>query len=463
MSKTKHQILLKAFKRFSFPIDGIAKIRNGIVAIGDRTVDVTGCNYGYIRTGGISTYTEAERLVACSDPLYDVREQLFLNLLLPEGTDIDRYLTAAKAVLSSVSGVRIQAVEVNKETIQTLERIPASLNEVARISFFYEYQDVAPCETDICESISDIECEAPCEITTFCERVQGCISPVVFGECFEGEGTEADPIEIVPECLISGDEGNALTTGSDGKLYTTGGGGGDICTQLETCENFTDVRDTANSAVQPGDLASVATSGAYGDLSGTPSIPAAQIQSDWTQANNAALDFIKNKPTIPTAVSQLTNDSGFISIAALAPVAYFDGSAGHTGNTAETIVQVIAIQPSQWIAATRYFCNVRFERSGASVQLRAYLNTANTLNGNQFLIFHAVSASGTSGQFLRHVWKNGNTFRAANTITGVTDIAATISLQSATIDTSQVIYLILTCENSANAASSTFTNLHFGL
>lgn len=32
-----------------------------------------------------------------------------------------------------------------------------------------------------------------------------------------------------------------------------------------------------------------------------PTIPAAQIQSDWTQSNNVALDFIKNKPTIPAA------------------------------------------------------------------------------------------------------------------------------------------------------------------
>jgi hypothetical protein len=71
-------------------------------------------------------------------------------------------------------------------------------------------------------------------------------------------------------------------------------------------------------------LATVATSGSYTDLINQPSIPpaqvnsdwnavsgvaeilnkptipAAQIQSDWNQANNAALDFIKNKPTIPS-------------------------------------------------------------------------------------------------------------------------------------------------------------------
>lgn len=47
-------------------------------------------------------------------------------------------------------------------------------------------------------------------------------------------------------------------------------------------------------------LATVATSGLYSDLTGTPTIPAAQIQSDWTQADNTKLDYIKNKPSIPT-------------------------------------------------------------------------------------------------------------------------------------------------------------------
>lgn len=44
-----------------------------------------------------------------------------------------------------------------------------------------------------------------------------------------------------------------------------------------------------------------------------PSIPAAQIQSDWNQTNNAQTDFIKNKPTIPTNTNQLTNGAGFIT------------------------------------------------------------------------------------------------------------------------------------------------------
>ena len=39
----------------------------------------------------------------------------------------------------------------------------------------------------------------------------------------------------------------------------------------------------------------------YSLLSNTPTIPAAQIQSDWNQSDNTAKDFIKNKPSIPAA------------------------------------------------------------------------------------------------------------------------------------------------------------------
>ena len=57
----------------------------------------------------------------------------------------------------------------------------------------------------------------------------------------------------------------------------------------------------ANSAlVHPSDLAPVATSGDYDDLDNKPTIPAAQVQSDWNEADNTDPSFIKNKPAIPT-------------------------------------------------------------------------------------------------------------------------------------------------------------------
>jgi hypothetical protein len=49
----------------------------------------------------------------------------------------------------------------------------------------------------------------------------------------------------------------------------------------------------------------------YNDLTNKPTIPAAQIPSDWTQASNVALDYIKNKPTIPAA--QVQSDWNAIS------------------------------------------------------------------------------------------------------------------------------------------------------
>lgn len=84
------------------------------------------------------------------------------------------------------------------------------------------------------------------------------------------------------------------------------------------------------TAVQPGDLATVATTGAYSDLSGTPTIPTAtsdltndsgfitlsdvpaQVNADWNASSGVA--EILNKPSIPSATSDLTNDSGFITL-----------------------------------------------------------------------------------------------------------------------------------------------------
>ena len=44
-----------------------------------------------------------------------------------------------------------------------------------------------------------------------------------------------------------------------------------------------------------------------------PSIPAAQIQSDWNQTNNTLLDYIKNKPTIPSGTVTSVATAGLIS------------------------------------------------------------------------------------------------------------------------------------------------------
>lgn len=51
------------------------------------------------------------------------------------------------------------------------------------------------------------------------------------------------------------------------------------------------------------DLATVATTGDYNDLLNKPTIPDAQIQSDWEQADNTKVDYIKNKPDIDAMIA----------------------------------------------------------------------------------------------------------------------------------------------------------------
>ena len=48
-------------------------------------------------------------------------------------------------------------------------------------------------------------------------------------------------------------------------------------------------------------LSTVATSGSYTDLTNTPTIPSAPVQSDWNESDNTSLAYIANKPTIPSA------------------------------------------------------------------------------------------------------------------------------------------------------------------
>ena len=69
------------------------------------------------------------------------------------------------------------------------------------------------------------------------------------------------------------------------------------------------VYEALSQKVSQAELAAVATSGSYNDLSNKPSIPAAQVQSNWTQTTTTAVDYIKNKPTLATvATSGSYND-----------------------------------------------------------------------------------------------------------------------------------------------------------
>jgi len=80
-------------------------------------------------------------------------------------------------------------------------------------------------------------------------------------------------------------------------------------------------------------------SGSYTDLTNKPTIPAAQIQSDWTQTSNTALDYIKNKPVLFSGnYTDLTNK----------PV-LFDGAYANLTGKPNLSVYYLATNPSGYI------------------------------------------------------------------------------------------------------------------
>lgn len=103
-----------------------------------------------------------------------------------------------------------------------------------------------------------------------------------------------------------------------------------LAAKQDTISDLATIRSGAAegaTAVQPGDLATVATTGSYDDLADKPSIPAAQVNSDWNASSGVAeilnkpqlstvattgdYDDLSNKPSIPAA--QVNSDWNAVS------------------------------------------------------------------------------------------------------------------------------------------------------
>lgn len=106
-----------------------------------------------------------------------------------------------------------------------------------------------------------------------------------------------------------------------------------------TLSDQTDLNTALGAKADTSSLATVATSGLYSDLTGTPTIPTVNnatltIQKNGTTVNSFTANASSNVTaniTVPTATSDLTNDSGFITDAG---VTSFNGSTGAVTYTA---------------------------------------------------------------------------------------------------------------------------------
>lgn len=122
------------------------------------------------------------------------------------------------------------------------------------------------------------------------------------------------------ESITTGSTNGTLNVdGTDVSVYGLGTAAYTSSTDYATSAQGT----LASTAVQPGDLATVATTGDYTDLINTPTIPAAQVNSDWNAVSGVAQ--ILNKPTLGTAAAASTTDFATAAQGSLADTAVQPG------------------------------------------------------------------------------------------------------------------------------------------
>lgn len=118
----------------------------------------------------------------------------------------------------------------------------------------------------------------------------------VDGSSITGSGTPDDPLVAIGgggggSNLRVQDEGTTVTNAATTLNFT-----GNVTASLASAGNVT----VNVPAPTPQVNADWNASSGVAEILNKPNIPAAQIQSDWNQSDNAALDFIKNKPSIPS-------------------------------------------------------------------------------------------------------------------------------------------------------------------
>jgi hypothetical protein len=123
-----------------------------------------------------------------------------------------------------------------------------------------------------------------------------------------------------------------------------------------------------------------------------PTIPAAQIQSDWNQSNNAAVDFIKNKPT-------LTNGT-VTSVGLTMPSAF--NVAGSPVTSAGTLAVTGAGTTDQYVRGDGTLAN--FPSTGGGGGQIFYFNgnvSQGTISGSTYYQLGTTANTGPAANFTR--------------------------------------------------------------
>lgn len=119
--------------------------------------------------------------------------------------------------------------------------------------------------------------------------------------------------QLVPSATSS-DEGKILTVDSNGDPSWA-----PAQTYSQVQSNWNETDSSAVSYIQNKPSIPTATSDLTNDSNfiTASDVPGAQVQSDWTEADTSSAAYIAHKPSIPTKTSDLTNDTGYITSASL--------------------------------------------------------------------------------------------------------------------------------------------------
>lgn len=132
----------------------------------------------------------------------------------------------------------------------------------------------------------------------------------------------------------------------------------------------------------------------YSVLTGTPVIPAAQIQSDWNQVNTASLDFIKNKPSIPVVSYPVTSVNTKTGAVVLTNADIGAAATSHT----HSIADVSGLQASLDSKATTASLSGYVTSSALTTSLSGYVTSTALTTG---LSAKFNTPTGNTTQYLR--------------------------------------------------------------
>lgn len=217
----------------------------------------------------------------------------------------------------------------------------------------------------------------------------------------------------------------------------------------KTSDLTNDGADGQSTYVETDELSTVATSGSYNDLSNKPTIPAAQVNSDWNA--NSGVAQILNKPTIPTVNNAtLTIQKNGSDVGTFTANASADKSINITVPTSAADVSALP-------ASTKYGASVSVSINTTDYKITTTLKDqdGNTLGTAQVidLPLESVVVNGTYDNTTKKViltLQNGSTieFSVADLVSGLqTEITSSNMLSADLVDDSSATHKFTTASD----------------